>query len=282
MAAVSSTFSTFSPFSSLPPELRHQIWCSALPEAIEPALFFYKKGCWGPRRLTESDEEYDPNNDELNLNFEFFYDLLDNGSFNMPLVFVNREARGIALAWIRDKGIQSHPTKHDHHHPILMVPFDPMRDALYIADGQWNDFICEPLDRLFEPDLINQNVSMCPHVTRIAVPEALVRSEPAAFPDLFMSFISVRVLFIVVDLPSTLPSTKNDKNIQHRWEMDNAQGGAFIWNHHRESFHFGGGMFLGDDALYKSIEEANKSLGESLVENHIRTFEVRPVFATRR
>lgn len=85
-------------FSSLSAELRHQIWQDALPAKVEQALYFYKKGCWSPRHLTEADEEYDPENDELNLNFEFHCNLLDHILIEAPLSLINCEARSIALA----------------------------------------------------------------------------------------------------------------------------------------------------------------------------------------
>ena len=69
-----------------------------MPDKFGPALYFYRKEYWCPRRLSKSDEAYDPENDENNLNFEFRLDLLDDAQFEVPLVFVNREACGIALA----------------------------------------------------------------------------------------------------------------------------------------------------------------------------------------
>lgn len=106
MAVVATNSSTFPLFSSLPPELRNQIWCVAMPDKVGPAFYFYRKGCWCPRSLSKSDEEYGPEYDENILFFEFRYDLLDDAQFEVPLVFVNREARGIALAWVREQGIE--------------------------------------------------------------------------------------------------------------------------------------------------------------------------------
>jgi hypothetical protein len=88
----------FSLFSRLPPGLRNQIWPDALPKKAKQAIYFYKKGCWRPRRLTKADVDYDPKNDELNLKFEFHHNLLDYVQFEIPIFFVNREARGITLA----------------------------------------------------------------------------------------------------------------------------------------------------------------------------------------
>ena len=104
------------------------------------------------RRLSKSDEGYDPENDENNLNLEFRHDLLDDAQFEVPLVFVNREARRTALAWVRKQGIEIRP-RENRQYPVFVRPFDPMRDALYVALDKWHDFLCEPDDRQSQPDL---------------------------------------------------------------------------------------------------------------------------------
>lgn len=129
MAVVATNSSIFPLFSSLPPELRNQIWRDAVPDKVGPALYFYRNGYWCPRRLSKSDKGYDPEKDENNLNFEYRHDLLDDAQFEVPLVFVNLEARGIALAWVREQGIEIRFCE-NRQHPIFVRPCDPMRDAL--------------------------------------------------------------------------------------------------------------------------------------------------------
>ena len=68
----------FSLFPSLSTELRIQIWRDALPEKVGQAPYFYEKGCWHPRYLTEVNANYNPHHDELNSLFEFHHELLDN------------------------------------------------------------------------------------------------------------------------------------------------------------------------------------------------------------
>ena len=176
MAVVATNSSTFPLFSRLPPELRNQIWCNAVPDKIGPALYFYREGCWCPRLLSKSDKEYGPEYDENILIFEFCYDLLDDAQFEVPLAFVNREARGIALAWVRKQGIELRSYE-NRHYPIFVRPFDPMRDALYVVLDKWFDFLCEPDNWRFQPDLFEQLVDLKSDLTRIAVPESLLRSN---------------------------------------------------------------------------------------------------------
>jgi len=207
--------------------------------------------------------------------------LLDCVQFEVPLVFVNREARGIALAWVREQGIEIR-YREDRQYPVFGCPFDPMRDALYIALDQWEDFLCEPYDRQSEPDLFEKIVDVKEDLTRIAVPEALLRSEVASPPEMFWSFYNLKVLFIIVDAQPDLQSADNDMKVQRRWEFESTHGGTFFWNDDRGGFDFGGSEYIGDEALYRLIEEANKGLGEALAKSHIRSFEIRPVFAVRR
>lgn len=281
MAAAATKSSTFSLFSSLAPELRNQIWRDALPDKFGPALYFYRKGCWCPRRLSKSDEGYDPENDQNNLNLEFRHDLLYDAKLKVPLVFVNREARGIALAWVREQGIEIRP-REKRQYPVFVRPYDPMRDALYIALDKWDDFLFEPYARQFQPDLFEQLVDIKSYLTRIAVPKALLRSKVATFPGMFQYFSHLEVLLIVVDAQPELQSADNDMQVQRRWEFESTQGGAFFWNDDRGGFDFRGSEYIGDEFLYKLIEKANKGLGEGLAENHIRNFEIRPVFAVRK
>ena len=164
-------------FSNLAPELRDQIWRDALPDEVSPALYSYKEGCWSPRHLLPTDEEYDSTDHDLNLNFEFRHDLLCALEVEVPLFFVNHEARKIALAWIREHGIETHANM-DRQSPIFVCPFNPSRDVLYVAREKWEDFLHEPDDRCFHPDLVDQMVTnIMANVTHIAISEILLRSE---------------------------------------------------------------------------------------------------------
>jgi len=98
-----ATTAAFPLFSVLPFEMRDQIWRDALPKPAGPALYFYRgRGCWAAQKLTESDPGYMAGNDGMR--FEFGTDRLNDGcQFDLPLVSVNREARRVALAWLREQ-----------------------------------------------------------------------------------------------------------------------------------------------------------------------------------
>ncbi|KAI1446325.1 hypothetical protein F5Y02DRAFT_383784 [Annulohypoxylon stygium] len=272
----SSNSPTFSLFSSLPPELRDQIWHDALPGDFGPALFIYRKGYWRPRRLTESDEGYDASNDEHNLNFEFRYDLLDDAQFELSLAFVNHEARRVALAWVREQGIKTRARK-DRPYPLFQRPFDPARDALYVPFEKWDEFRCEPDDRLWEPDLYGQLVSIETEPTRIAIPEALFRKEDALISEMFRYFYHVEVLLVVVgEQPTQLPADET-----HRWEFESISRGSLFWDS-ENGWALDERDFADEHDSHKVSSAMIQELNDMLPQNDITKFEIRHVIAVKK
>ncbi|MCJ1278049.1 hypothetical protein MMC21_005863 [Puttea exsequens] len=280
MSVAAANSPTFPLFSSLAPEIRNQIWRDALPDKVGPALYFYKKGCWCPRRRLKSEEDYNHQYEERNLNFEFRLDVLDDSQFEVPLVFVNREARGITLAWVSEQGIEIR--EENTRHPIFVRPFESTCDALYLELDKWNDFLREPYDRQDEPDLLEQVVNIKSHLTRIAVPEELLRKEVATLQYMFDWFNNLRVLYIIVDAQPDLQSADNDMKVQRRWEFESTRGRALCWDDERHDFDCEDSENTCHEEVYRLIEEARKGLGEGLVRARMHSFEIRPAFAIRR
>ena len=293
-AATTQPF-TFPHFSDLPAEIRNQIWRNALPYQTGPALHFYKPGCWCPRQLTESDQRWDPN-DELNLDLEFRYDLLDHPHIKIPLVFVNHEARAIALAWVREQGIETHfhddSKQQQKRLDFFVRPFNPMYDAVYVASDQWNEFMFSSFERSSEPDLLDKTVDVRPNITHLAVPETLLlrRDDGAGgdpFSELFEYYWWVRVLFVVLGDARPEPG--------RLWELDESTTygvRAIVWDAERGRFEYStkddGEWIVGDrnEALERRMEEVGSILSKSLTtirdENSNINFEIRPVVAVAR
>ncbi|KAK7752601.1 hypothetical protein SLS62_005370 [Diatrype stigma] len=225
----------------------------------------------------KSEEDYDPHNDELNLLFELRHDLLDVTQFKLPLVSVNFEARVIALAWAREQGVAIH-TRDGSHCPILVCPFDQMRDVLYFTHNQWDECIREHYDRMFEPDLVERNLEMRVDVKRMAVPEeALRQSETNILAEMFEQFSWVDVIFILCGVqPDSQLVDGITLRVQQRWELENAEGGAFFWNHDRRGFDFKDGERIPVyEPVYRLIEDASGELGVELIRSQIRGLEIR-------
>lgn len=260
MASTATESSTFPLFSSLPPELRSQIWRDALPDKARPALYFYKKSCWRSRRLSETI-----------LNFNFRYDILDEVHFEFSLVFVNHEARRVALAWVHEQGIKIRPRR-DKQRPVFVCPFKVKRAPCYVTLDKWEDFLREPDNRTFQPHLSGEIVDIEPDLERIAVPDALLRSKIDTLLEMPWCRFGVQMLFIPVDAQPH----DGDMTVQKQWKLESIQGEVFSCNYECASDVFGDSAYIGDEV------QASKKLVEGRTKNDMRNFGIRPIFAVRR
>lgn len=233
-------------FSSLPQELRDQIWRDALPDENTIALYPYGRGCWRPQ-------------------------------VEIPLVFVNRSARVIALDWVQKQDIEMRFCKDRQCH-IFIRQFDLKRDAVYITPDKLYDRT-ESLDRIEEPDLFDKILSFVPALSHFAIPEALLEIKDNPLHEIFEDFMCLAVLFIIVNPQPDFAD--NDIKVQQQWELESIPGMAFFWNQNDRVFDLDG-EYIGDEALYTRIEEAIQGLIPTLIQNRIHTFEIRPAFAIRR
>ncbi|KAL4914054.1 hypothetical protein BDW62DRAFT_150456 [Aspergillus aurantiobrunneus] len=305
-----ATSHDFSLFPLLPTELRLQIWHESLPDNLSRKagfLYYYKKGCWDPRHLTEADYDYDPHNDELNLNFEFYHDRLDPLKADVPLFSVNREARGSVLAWIKkqDAALKTrfcicteedkNKDKQQQQQSLLLThPFNPELDTLYVSQKQWSGFLCEPFDRIFEPDLLDRLVN-CPPVafTRLAVPAALLREDPDALEELFDNYYGINKVFVIVEgRPEDVwhgdcdddDDDDDDVRLREWWAVE-SQGPTYCWDPGSDGFQWRGngseGLDVSDYPLFKLLQDAGAKLCTKLLESSIACFEIQPAFAVR-
>ncbi|KAF4987090.1 hypothetical protein FDECE_15613 [Fusarium decemcellulare] len=258
--------SEFLPFSSLAPELRNQIWREAVPGLIGLGLCPYRNGLWHMRFLEPSDPEYLPGHDNIDLDFR--HDLL-SVQIEVPLYFVNHEAREVALAWIREQNIE---IRLRNRRPIFLRKFDLSRDVLFVALDKMVDIELDPVNRMEEPDLEGRIVTSHHHIKRFAIPEAAFRSE-GSLRHLMDWYGILKVLFVLVGA---------QPDFEGQWEVDTTRGKSFIWDHERGSFEWGPGECLGDEDLYKRIEEDQKGLDEEIRRAPRHNFEIRPIYAVRR
>ncbi len=140
---------TFSLFSKLPCELRLQIWHDALPDAEGSAVYFFRDWRWKPhtppppsdavRPVTERDAELDE--DVVNPHVPVRH---------LPHVSVCYEAREVALKWAaRNKlSLQIHERAWDEEHDaggrVVVRPWQPRQDAVYVGRDRWDEFCQRP------------------------------------------------------------------------------------------------------------------------------------------
>lgn len=264
---------TIAPFSRLPPELSNQIWNYALLEKDQPALFPYIDGCWHPIYLSESDEGYIANTDNIRL--EFNSALLEPIPIEVPVCHVNREARDAALAWAHKQGDRIILLGDMQRYSFARL-FDNEQDALYVGLSNFADLFVEPYNRLAEPDLFGRIVGSGPSLRYIAVPEALLERMPGALEEMFEWFRGLEVIFIIVNAHHGIA-------VQQRWELESAQGKALLYDHTQGRFESDDGENICEAIIYERIEQATTRLSVVMAGNHVTTLlSIRPVFVVRR
>lgn len=268
-------------FSTLPPELRSQVWRDALPESFNPTFFIYKKGCWQPRYILESDEDYDAEN-FYGIHMIYRHDFLDRVEADMPMFFVNREARGIVRGWLSQQGIEVCFRK-GAAQPAFLRHFNPLRDAVYVPVEKYNEFCNEPLLRPFEPDLEGRTYSYGGReVPNLAIPAELFWDFVATSDDIILEYYVPAILLVVVNAQAELDSVDKDGRWR-QWEFGSTRERALVWDLENRKFNWDNGEPVCDRDMYDRIEEvANKDVIEKLIRDRNSLFEIRPVMAVRR
>ncbi|KAK4442325.1 hypothetical protein QBC34DRAFT_444258 [Podospora aff. communis PSN243] len=292
----------FTLFSLLPFELRDQIWHDALPTQSPgsdrpPALYFYRlKPHWAPRVLTEGDPGYRAG--EIDLGFYFHAETLAHDDdeldtqFDVPLLFVNREARRVTMKWIRDEGIQIRlrsdlpaetqtPVRANEKY-IFYRTFNPQIDALYIPLERWESFCREPTDRLFEPDLHERTVDVHSDIISIAVPQSFLFDWTAMswMAEMEPWFPNLKVMYVIIGEQPCLSAVG-----PWRWEVQGAESlPYFYWEQGNEDLEFRRrDQAVYDEELFDRLfEPAQNGLIEEVMHSDFKRFEVRPVMAVKR
>ncbi|KAM0234997.1 hypothetical protein ACHAP5_009859 [Fusarium lateritium] len=242
----------FTFFKDLPLELRLEIWQHALPTVDLPGLAIYEKGCWQPRFLTPSDWDYDEG-DPDNIRFEFRYELLPV-SLEVPMVFVNHEARSVALSWLQRSGIQ---IRSKDGQTYFQRPMNREIDALYLPIDKLEDFLTEPLDRHFEEDMINRQVDMVPYIRRFAISEDFFYNEEFVL-DAWVWFHNMNIIYVVVG---------QQPDDQGHWEMVDKGERSITWDVEK-GFELGNGVGVCNEDLCQRIIADEHRLGDLLKYKH--------------
>ncbi|KAL7938325.1 hypothetical protein V8C35DRAFT_149161 [Trichoderma chlorosporum] len=284
--------STFPHFSRFPPELRLAIWRHSLPNVDEVTMYKYKKGCWGSRDKPkpEANQVLDPLVEDAEdvIDFDFRHEMLDTVPVDVPLAFVNREARDVAMAWNHKRGVEMRFDKHRNCH-VFEQRFDPRRDTLFISISKWHDFCLEPSHRLAQPDLSSHTVNSNTELTRIAIP--YVGTDYASLTEVFRWFPHLEVLYIVLDIrmdPKIERLMKRgdregarDYMRYQQWKVEDAQEKTLVWNDEKRNFEWRGGAGMRNTALYRSMKEMARAVRGRLAKRETGSFKIQPVYAIK-
>ncbi|KAF9879062.1 hypothetical protein CkaCkLH20_03295 [Colletotrichum karsti] len=280
----------FTLFQDLPTELRIHIWEDALPDEIKPALYSYKPGCWKPRQMTESEYNYDPSNADNNWLIEFNHRMLGDAPLNIPLLWVNSEARDVVVAWAAKQGLEMRESEGEDKRirgPVPMRPFHPEQDALYVSLDDWDGFMNEVLELPFTLgwDQMDRQFGTQCEVYKVAVPETLFRERDAAWrslPELFQPCPLVKEVYLVHD-PQPDPaadaslSSSGSVSVQKRYEIvKKAEELELVWDPE-------GQVWLEHAAeagsLDQFVHQAAEELLQELTNYHIQEFNIRSIHA---
>lgn len=232
-ALAKNSLTTFALFGTLPPELRNQIWHLSLPECLGPALYIYRDGGGRSRPLSPSEVGYIYADPDDSLTFKVRLGMLLHVQFDVPIVNVSTEARGIALTWAKENDLQIHQGPDDGNVQFGRA-FDPGRDALFVGIHLWDGSLNVCTDRAYEEDLINTDGHILPSLSdgSYAVPEAMVWEHWKNLPQIFDEFDAFRFCTSSSRSPGTWSYRHRRRRAlvtQSRWEYEKANSAALCW-----------------------------------------------------
>ncbi|PYI18330.1 hypothetical protein BO99DRAFT_307227, partial [Aspergillus violaceofuscus CBS 115571] len=190
--------SSFPKFSKLPAELRLKIWEEALPELIEQPLYFYSQRPTTCARDTPADDGSLP--EGMPQSMDFRHGQVHPRVAELPHLFVNWEARRTALRWVGKQGAETlsswkRPT---HNHHVLVRPFHPETDTLYIPADLWNGFCREKPTVGSMPAYPFANYSAAERAFRhVALSVRMIQEEPAVLVHLLWHWRALEVVYLV-------------------------------------------------------------------------------------
>jgi hypothetical protein len=281
---------TFHLFPRLPPELRVMIWRESLPEQDAPALFFYKKGCRLATDAEKTDENDETEDDTFSLSFHHY--VFEHVPVRIPLASVNYEARSIALAWVRQQGIQTVFCEERQCH-VFVRAFDPTRDAIYVSRETLEYTIfCERCEMCI-PDLYyiygdGSRAHTTPDIQHVVLPATILDNDYQArgLSDLFLWKNNTRSISFIVGTPPSLERDAEKGNsgmsLAMNGELRGGHDKAFIWDEECNKFRENRDAWVGGRRLYKAIRYASSELASQIVYKSPSDFRIQPVYVVRK
>jgi hypothetical protein len=256
---------SFSLFPSLPGELRNAIWRAALPKPIapSPALIPSKPECWrfeGPADHPE---------------ITFRHELLDI-HIELPLAYVNQEARSIALPWAEEHGLE--PRGRRGQYPVFVRDFEPRVDALYLGPSQLKECFDEIHNPVMDPEFEGRLFSIGASVHVLSMSETALRDRMALLmvsylTDMYM--VNVEQLLVIVQ-PAEDHYEDAIRDRQCGFLL--APGDVWCWDCDNKRFvvDCGNGECFGDGVVSRVLQ-ASRPDADAFPPG----FKIRPVFAVR-
>ncbi|KAF2148514.1 hypothetical protein K461DRAFT_65216 [Myriangium duriaei CBS 260.36] len=184
------SYSQFHFFSRLPLELRQRIWSEALPDPQMPAIYQY-----GPAFRHSQEAKIATPRTRINIRFD------------LPLMYVNREARQAALDWNTERS------------------FDANRDVVYLGEYYWTTLF----DRRPCVTGVNEYPPLAANISQVAIDERLLHHE--AIECFVAGTSAIKALYIICDAPDQISQSEY-------WELGPSYGGTFVYCARKLEFEF--------------------------------------------
>lgn len=214
-----------------------------------------------------------------NIDFGFHHYLLDPVQLEVPLHFVNHESRRVALHWM-------------HHHCIEIWSydgrvlfsrwFDRDRDTLYIPESSRDQFLAEPLERPFEPDLLDKTISMtCNEFTRLALPITVLHTDPTMIEEIIRISRVDTIFLLIGQQPNWNDLPLVDGNVLRRFELEKIpRVKALVWNLSIETLELDSGTADINEDVQIFLRKYGESVTSVLIDEKIKRFKMQPTYLT--
>ncbi|KAF2148870.1 hypothetical protein K461DRAFT_297357 [Myriangium duriaei CBS 260.36] len=245
------TPTSFTLFTRLPPELRLNIWKFALPiRQNESILYHYKfkLGCWRSRPIDSSDQHLTKFLAISKEVVDFNYDLLQRPVLQLPLAFVNHEARAETLSWDKRGTLSLLPATNAPTDSTFVRSFDPDKDILHFDVTEWDHLLEEVVEAMSRPrSRVDDSLVSWSDAKYIALYKDILQKTNFGLTICFLlwfCFKSLEKIFIVVD--GTMQSDGCDpEQIPFGWRQEAviAEGGrGYIWDPTNNDFEYCNGQ----------------------------------------
>ncbi|GAM89563.1 hypothetical protein ANO11243_076020 [Dothideomycetidae sp. 11243] len=256
----------FSPFPRLPPEIRCQIWITALHSYDDrPVLGIFREGCWKATAIHPSDPTYWANYPRSNYWLDMHCDLLDGLQRFLPTAFVNHEARVATLKSFKWQNVE-------YKQPLFAPSFNLHCDVVYIPTNRFEAFM-EDQHSWTQPNTRGMRVRF----QLLAVTPDLLLVRAQEFFRSLVAFSSLRTILVIIRDPPALNAPGSVAS-QRRWTYESFHEGVLSWDQRGERFELVNGDTTENSRHCRDIEEALRGVKQPNASwPQLARLEIRPV-----
>ncbi|GAM86217.1 hypothetical protein ANO11243_042290 [Dothideomycetidae sp. 11243] len=166
--------------------------------------------------------------DEFGSYTKFCCDRLGGRKLILPMCSANQEARAITLVWLENHDVE-------HHHGVLINPFDCSEDALFIPLELFEDFGRDHHLGSQRQGGRVQFIQSHSQVISVAVTVEFLEKHAQHFLDSLEYFYSLKTILLIVEAPPALQPLQREASIK-LWRYEDLDAGYFLWSPNKSRF----------------------------------------------